>query len=95
MHCGAEPGVLEGHFCSGTGSRVESEHGGNQIFGSTGDVVPVRRGKSELAEEHLRFDLRLGLASERRDTGWVERTEENVEDNTAAPYIALLRVIAS
>lgn len=95
VHCGSEPGMLEGHFCCGTSSRIESKHGGYQIFGFFGDVIPMWRGKSELAEEHLRFDLRLGLTSERRDTACVESTEEDVEDHTAAPDIALLSVFAS
>lgn len=83
-----EPPMLETLLRADPLRWILLEHGAHQLFGLRGDGVPVGRVELQFLSHHVLKDFLVVISFE----GWVA-TEEDVEDDTQAPHIALLVVV--
>jgi hypothetical protein len=80
--------VLQSCISSNSGGWVLGEHLLYQIFGVLAHLLPLRPLEGVVALPHVVQDLIVSLAVERRAS-----TEEDVENDSDAPDVALLIVL--
>ena len=84
------PLIFKGLFSRYAILGFEGQHLINEIFGTLANMIPFWRWKSELSLLYPLEDKLIVFSIKRRIA-----TEENVENHTTTPHIALLVVLSS